>query len=48
MLGLGKRTFNTSMTTICLCLFILLINQLLLVRSFRLSTSDIDLVKTSI
>ena len=41
MLGLGNR----SMTTICLCLFILLINQLLLVRSFRLSTSDIDLVK---
>ncbi len=45
MFGLGKKQINSSMTTIYLCLFILLINQFVIVRSFRLSSSDLDQVE---
>ncbi|CAF1513290.1 unnamed protein product [Rotaria magnacalcarata] len=40
MFGIGKQTYNSSMTSIYLFLFILLVNQLLIVNSFRLMHHD--------
>ncbi|CAF0795672.1 unnamed protein product [Rotaria sp. Silwood1] len=42
MFGIGKRTYDSSMTTIYVFLFILLINQFLIVNSFRLMYHNID------
>jgi len=46
MFGIGKKNINSSMTTIYLFLFILIINQFLIVRSFRLMSSELEQVLT--
>ncbi|CAF3298853.1 unnamed protein product [Rotaria socialis] len=40
MFGIGKHAYNSSTTSIYLFLFILLVNQLLIVNSFRLMYHD--------
>lgn len=46
MFGIGKKSsFNSSMTTIYVFLF-LVINQFLIVHSFRLMSNDVDQVNT--
>ncbi|CAF0833415.1 unnamed protein product [Rotaria sordida] len=42
MFGIGKRTYNSSVTIIYAFLFILLINQFLIVNSFRFMSHDFD------
>jgi len=43
MFGIGKKSsFNSSMTTMYLFLFILVVNQFLTIHSFRLMSNDVD------
>jgi hypothetical protein len=46
MFGIGKASFNSPMTAVYLFLFILIINQFLIVHSFRLMSNDLDQVHT--
>ncbi|CAF2402224.1 unnamed protein product [Rotaria sp. Silwood2] len=42
MFGIGKRTYDSSITTIYVFLFILLVNQFFIVNSFRPMYHDIN------
>ncbi|CAF2811271.1 unnamed protein product [Rotaria sp. Silwood2] len=48
MFGIGKRTYDSSMTTIYVFLFILLVNQFFIVNSFRPMYHDTNEVEKSL
>lgn len=45
MLGIGKKSIHSSMGTVYLFLFILIVNQFLIAHSFRLMHDDTDQVQ---